>query len=64
MKIVQILSGVSIPLSEEEQQFFEKYQEIKLTSLNERQKWIAQNLVRRGIFSISNDDTTLVKTAK
>lgn len=64
MKIVQILSGISIPLSEEEQQFFEKYQEIKLTSLNERQKWIAQNLVRRGIFSISNDDTTLVKTAK
>ena len=62
MKIVQLLSGVNIPLSNAEQKFIESHRDhVSLTSLDEHQQWLAQSLVRKGIYSISKDSTTLIK---
>lgn len=62
MKIAQLLNGIGLAVTNEESQFIEKYGDrIRLTTLDERAQWIAQNLVRKGVYSISNDDNTLVK---
>jgi subtilase family serine protease len=62
MKIYQLLSGMHVPLSNQEQQFVEKYSnKVSLNSLNEQDKWLAQNLVRKGFYSISKDSNTLIK---
>jgi hypothetical protein len=62
MKIGQLLSGMHIALTNEEKSFVEKHRDhISLTSLDEHDQWLAQNLVRKGIYSISNDNRTLVK---
>ncbi len=61
MKISQLLSGIKIALSNQEQQFVEKYNQIKLDSLSEQDQWLAQNLVRKGVYTISNDSRTLIK---
>lgn len=62
MKIGQILSGLKIILTNEEREFLERHTDrVKLDSLNEHDKWLAQNLVRKGLYSISNDNITLKK---
>ena len=62
MKIFQLLSGLGIALSNQEKEFVEMHKsKIKLSQLSEQEIWIAQNLVRKGIYSISNDDQTLIK---
>ena len=62
MKIHQLISGIGIPVNNEEQRFIEHHSDrIKLTSLDEHDQWLAQNLVRKGIYSISKDNRTLVK---
>jgi hypothetical protein len=62
MRIYQLLSGIDIALTNEEQLFVEKYNRtVSLASLKEHDQWVAQNLVRRGIYSISNDNKTLIK---
>lgn len=62
MKIHQLLSGMSMPLSNEETQFVENHdRQIRLSSLDDRGQWLAQNLVRKGVYSISNDSNMLIK---
>lgn len=62
MKIAQLLSGVGIALSNEERSFVDKYSDhISIYSLDEHAQWVAQNLVRKGIYSISKDRRTLLK---
>lgn len=62
MKICQLLDGLLIPLTNEEKQFVEKHQsKVSLVNLDEHDVWLAQNLVRKGIYSISNDNRTLIK---
>jgi hypothetical protein len=61
MKIHQLLSGFSTHVNNEEQNFIEQHkQTIKLASLNERDSWIAQSLVRKGVYTISKDSSTLI----
>ena len=63
MKIVQLLSGVGTAITNEEQEFLEKYPtQAKLTSLDERNQWLAQNLVRKGVYAISKDNNVIVKS--
>ena len=65
MKIHQLLSGISLPVSNEEQTFIESHRgDIKITSLNERDTIIAQTLVRKGIYEISSNNLTLIKKIK
>lgn len=62
MKIVQLLTGIQVPLSNQEQEFVGRHRDkIFLSALNEQEQWIAQNLVRKGFYSISNDNRTLIK---
>lgn len=62
MKIGQLLSGMHIVLTNEEQSFLRKHKDsISITSLDEHDQWLAQNLVRKGLYSISKDNTTLIK---
>jgi hypothetical protein len=62
MKIHQLLSGFDIAVTNAEQQFMERYDNnVKLASLDEHDQWLAQTLVRKGIYKISKDSTTLLK---
>ena len=62
MKIHQLLSGLEIAVTNEEQHFMDRHrQHVKLTSLDEHDQWLAQNLVRRGVYGIASDNVTLVK---
>jgi hypothetical protein len=61
MKIHQLLSGLSIPVTNEEQNFIDKHESfIKITSLDEHDQWLAQSLVRKGVMSVAQDNVTLV----
>lgn len=62
MKISQLLSKIQIPLTNEESRFVKLHQDrVSLSSLDEHSNWIAQNLVRKGVYDISKDNTTLLK---
>lgn len=62
MKIAHLLSGLPIVLTNQEQAFLETHKSsISLTTLNERDLWMAQTLVRKGIYSIDKDSQTLNK---
>ena len=62
MKIAHLLSGMDIAVTNEEQKFIEKHPgAVRLTSLDEHGQWLAQNLVRKGIYSLSKDNNTLKK---
>jgi len=63
MKIHQLLSGIHIPMTNQEQQFIQRHDtDVKITSLDEHDTWIAQNLVRKGAYGVSNDGSTLTRT--
>lgn len=62
MKIAQLLSGVKIALTNEERRFIDKHQtEVSIHSLDEHGMWIAQNLVRKGVYEISKDSRSILK---
>lgn len=62
MKIHQLLSGVGIAITNEEQQFISRHDNnVRLSSLDEHDEWLAQSLVRKGVYSISKDNSTLSK---
>jgi hypothetical protein len=62
MKIGQLLSGMHIVLTNEEQSFIHRHKNsVTITSLDEHDQWLAQNLVRKGLYSISKDNRTLIK---
>lgn len=57
MKIAQLLSGFDTMLNNEEHKFLESHNdEFKLSNLDDREQWIVQNLVRKGIYKISNQN--------
>jgi hypothetical protein len=61
MKIHQLIGGPSIALTNEETKFVKKHSDqVKLTSLDEHDQWLAQSLVRKGIYQINDDSNTLV----
>jgi hypothetical protein len=61
MKIVQLLSGFPTAITNEEQEFVRRHPtEVTITSLDEHNQVVAQNLVRKGIYSISKDDRRLI----
>ena len=62
MKINQLLSGVNIAITNEEQRFVDHHSgNVKITALDDHDQWLAQNLVRKGVYRISNDNRTLIK---
>jgi len=62
MKIAQLLSGIDVILTNQEKQFVENHRpHLTLDAMSDRDQWLAQNLVRKGIYSISNNNRTLIK---
>jgi hypothetical protein len=62
MKINQLLSKIETILTNEERKFTERYvDQVTLTSLDEHDSWVAQNLVRKGVYEVSKDSRTLVR---
>jgi hypothetical protein len=62
MRLVQLLSGLGLAITNEEQQFINRHETaVRLTALDDHGQWIAQNLVRKGVYSISKDNRTLIK---
>lgn len=61
MKIYQLLDSVQMVVTNEEQAFINKHNNVRITALDEHDTWIAQNLVRKGVYKISKDNNTLVR---
>jgi hypothetical protein len=62
MKIHQLISGPEIAVTNEEQHFMDRHEDrVKLTSLDDHDQWLAQSLVRRGVYKVAEDNVTLVK---
>lgn len=62
MKIYQLLSELSVALTNEEHSFVKNNKNvITFDSLHEREKLLAHNLVRKGIYEISKDNSSLIK---
>jgi hypothetical protein len=56
MKIHHVIGAPSILLSNEEREFVKKHNStITLGTLDEHQEYLANNLIRKGVYSISND---------
>jgi hypothetical protein len=61
MKIHQILGAPSIILTNEEQNFIKQHnKEIAIRNLYDRDEVLARNLVRKGVYEISNDNENLI----
>ena len=61
MKIAQLLDGIDIALTNEEHRFVKKFPQANISTLTDRDQWIAQNLVRKGIYELSNDSRSIIK---
>ena len=61
MKIAHLLDVISITLTNEEHKFVKRFPQATINTLDERDKWIAQNLVRKGIYELSNDSRSIIK---
>lgn len=62
MKIHQLLGGIQLPITNEEHQFIKKHQDyVRISALDEHSQYVAQNLVRKGVYSISKDNNTLIR---
>lgn len=62
MKIHQILDNISIPLTNEEHAFVEKHNDtFSLEKLHDRDRVVAHNLVRKGVYDISKHSDNLIK---
>jgi hypothetical protein len=61
MKIHHILGAPSIILTNEERDFIENHhKEIPIKNLYDREEVLARNLVRKGVYEISNDSTLMI----
>jgi hypothetical protein len=65
MKIHQLLNpDLGISITNEEQEFIDQHHDrIKINSLDDHDQRLAQTLVRKGVYVISNDNITLIKNS-
>ena len=62
MRIHQLLDTPPVIITNEESRFVQTFRDnVQITELEDRDVIIAQNLVRKGVYKISNDNNTLVK---
>jgi hypothetical protein len=55
MKIKDVINSIGVVINREEREFVSRHgDDVRLTNLNEREVWLAQNLVRKGLYEISN----------
>lgn len=64
MKIVELVSNYLAFVTNEERNFMTAHPTtVKISSLSEHDQWVAQNLVRKGVYSISSDNNTIFNDA-
>lgn len=62
MRIHQLLDTPPVIITNEESRFVQTHKNnIDLQALKERELIVAQNLVRKGVYKISNDNNTLIR---
>lgn len=65
MKIHEIINGVPIIVTNEEQAFIDRHDDtVSMDFLDERQEIVANNLIRKGVFAISNDRRYITRIDK
>ena len=65
MKIHQIIGAPAILITNEERKFISNHGDtISLGFLDEHQQYVANNLVRKGVYSISNDKRYIIRKDK
>lgn len=65
MKIHQLLGKPAIIITNEEQDFINRFSsEVLINSLHDRDEVLARNLVRKGIYEISKDSRSIVLKGK
>jgi hypothetical protein len=61
MKIHHLLDGISIAITNEERKFINTHhKEIPLSALDAHDTWLAQNLVRKDVYKLTNDNKYIV----
>ena len=61
MKIHHLLGDISIAITNEERNFIRGHNgQIPLSSLDEHDNWIAQNLVRKNVYKLTTDSNNIV----
>jgi len=61
MKIHHLLGDISIVITNEERNFIRSHaSNIPLAALDEHETWVAQNLVRKNVYKLTNDSSTIV----
>ena len=61
MKIHHLLDGVSIIITNEERNFIGAHgQQFPVASLSGRETWLAQNLLRKNVYKLTNDSTCMI----
>jgi hypothetical protein len=61
MKIHQLIGAPSIMITNEENDFIKQHhQDFPIRSLHGREEVVARNLVRKGVYEISNDSEHIV----
>jgi hypothetical protein len=63
MRIHHITNGISIIVTNEERQFMSKNDDYDITieSLDDHEQWIAQNLIRKGVYTLSKDKKNITR---
>jgi hypothetical protein len=65
MKIHEVLNGISILITNEENDFISNHGDtVSLSVLDEHQEIVANNLVRKGVYTISNDRRYIIRIDK
>ena len=62
MKMQELYTGIGVSLTNEENSFLTLHgYNVPVSSLNDRQEWIAQSLIKKGIYDYSSDRKHLIK---
>jgi len=65
MRIQHLLDDITIIVNNEEKTFIENHNStISLSSLSENESWTAQNLVRKGMYRLTNDNKNIILTGR
>jgi hypothetical protein len=65
MKINHLIKDITIIINNEEREFIENHNStISLSSLSEHDTWTAQNLVRKGMYRLTNDNKNIILTGR
>lgn len=61
MRIHQLIGGPAVIITNEERDFIKRHHNyVMISKLHDRDEVLARNLVRKGIYEVSNDSTHII----